>query len=181
MVCTLGLLAAGIYGTTKLEVNYSFLKDYYNDVARLEIEEGSYQDKYRQAQEQFFPTRMSAWIYMGNLDFPDQKDNLVELVKELDALDLVELSFGGETWVSAVPPGVNLFDFVTSPLGQPYAASFNVSEESQEVLAASIPFDYIRPHPFELAMDLMDEIDSLIEAKVALLISMWVIFACTGL
>ena len=180
MVCTLGLLAAGIYGTTKLEVNYSFLKDYYNDVARLEIEEGSYQDKYRQAQEHFFPTRMSAWIYMGNLDFPDQKDNLVELVKELDALDLVELPFE-ETWVSAVPPGVNLFDFVTSPLGLPYAAFFNVSEESQEVLAAKIPFYYIRPHPISVAMDLMDEVDALVEAKVALLISMWVIFACTGL
>ena len=133
IACTLALLAIGIYGTTELEVDF--------DSEQLEIEKGSYQDKYLQAQEQFFPELMYAAIYMGKLDFPNQRDKIVELVKELDALDLVNLPFE-ETWVSAVPPGVNLFDFVNSSSGQPYAAFFNVSEESREVLAAFIRFGF---------------------------------------
>ena len=109
---------------------------------------------------------MSATIYMENPDISKEKEKIVELVKELDAFDLVRLPYE-ETWVSVVPPGVNLFDFVTSPLGRPYASLFNVSEESQEVLAAKIPFDYIKPHPLSVAMDLMDDIDALLEAKVS--------------
>ena len=150
-------MAAGIYGTTQLEVHF--------DLAQLEIEEGSYRDKYFQAQEQFFPELWSAAIFMGKVDFNNQRDKIVELVKELDALDLVKLPFE-ETWVSAVPPGVNLFDFVNSSSGQPFAAFFNVSEEAREVLAAQIPFKFNKTRPISVAMDLMDEVDTLVEAKV---------------
>ena len=111
---------------------------------------------------------MGATIFMEKPDISKERDKIIQLVKELDGLDLVKLPYE-ESWVSVVPPGVNLFDFVTSPLGRPYASFFNVSEESQEVLAAKITFTYIKPHPLSVAMDLMDEVDALLEAKVPLL------------
>ena len=161
IACTLGLLAAGIYGTTQLDIDFS-LDTFFT------IEEGSYQDEFLEAKK-LFKTQERAAILLGNLDYSSQMDKITSLVDDLDALESVDLSVQ-KALVPLLSSAANLSDFLATPSGQAFAPFFNISEETKEIEASMIPFKYLTPHTTADGMALMDEIDAIVEAQVSSLL-----------
>ena len=154
---TLALLAAGAYGITQLEIDFSLDKVF-------TIEEGSYQDKFLEAKK-LFKTQEKAAILLGNIDFSSKMDKITSLVDDLDALESVDLSAQKSLLPNLSSPA-NLSDFLASPQGAPFARLFNISEETNQIQAAMIPFKYLTPHTTADGMALMDEMDALVQAQV---------------
>ena len=150
-------MAAGIYGTTQLDIDFS-LDTFFT------IKEGSYQDEFLEA-EKLFKTQERAAILLGNLDYSSQMDKITSLVDDLDALESVDLSMQ-KALVPLLSSAANLSDFLATPEGQAFAPFFNISEETKEIQASMIPFKYLTPHTTSEGMALMDEIDAIVEAQV---------------
>ena len=158
MGATLALLAIGIYGSTQLEVDWD------RDLAFFKV--GSRRYKYTQAENEFFPSPWKASICMGHLHYDSQINKIIDLVKELDQLDPVELPFES-SWLFALPPNASLYDFATSPAGRPFARFFSISEESKEIVASRIDFQFAKPQPTFKGFALMDKVEALIEEEAS--------------
>ena len=169
IACTLGLLATGIYGITQLDIDFSLSKYF-------DIKEGSYQDKFLEA-EKLFEKQEKAAILLGNFNYSSEVDKLHTLVKELDALDSVEVSLK-EPWLSSLSSPANFSDFLASPSGRAFASFFNISEETKQIRASMIPFKFITPHTTSKGMALADEIDALVEAQVPIFILLVAFHTC---
>ena len=69
IACTGALLATGIYGVTQLEIDYN--PDEYFDV-----EEGSYQEKFLEA-EKLFKEQEPGFLFLGNFNYSSQMDKII--------------------------------------------------------------------------------------------------------
>ena len=167
IACTGALLATGIYGVTQLEIDFSFDKFF-------DIEEGSYQDKFLEA-EKLFKKQDYGFIFLGNFNYSSQMDKITSLVDQLDALDAVNLPFD-KSLISMIPAiqlevqnTGNISDILASmpqPEGALFARAFNISEETKQIQASRIIFKYPTPHTTAEGISLMDKIDSLVEDQV---------------
>ena len=167
IACTGALLATGIYGVTQLEIDFSFDKFF-------DIEEGSYQDKFLEA-EKLFKKQDYGFIFLGNFNYSSQMDKITSLVDQLDALDAVNVPFD-KSLISMIPAiqlevqnTGNISDILASmpqPQGALFARAFNISEETKQIQASRIIFKYPTPHTTAEGMALMDKIDALVEDQV---------------
>ena len=153
LACTAALLAVGIYGITKLDINFS-IEQYFD------IEEGSIQDKFLETKK-MFEVKEQAAVLLGNFDYTRDVDKITSLLEDLDALDSVEVPFK-EMWLASFSSADNFAALLKSPFGQ----SFNISEESDQIEAAFISFTFLAPPTTSKGMALADEIDALVEAQV---------------
>ena len=153
LACTAALLAVGIYGITKLDINFS-IEQYFD------IEEGSIQDKFLETKK-MFEVKEQAAVLLGNFDYTRDVDKTTSLLEDLDALDSVEVPFK-EMWLAGFSSADNFAALLKSPFGQ----SFNISEESDQIEAAFISFTFLAPPTTSKGMALADEIDALVEAQV---------------
>ena len=103
---------------------------------------------------------------MGHLHYDSQINKIIDLVKELDQLDPVELPFEN-TWLFALPPNASLYDFATSPAGRPFAHFFKISEELKEIVASRIDFQFAKPQPTFKGFALMDKVEELIAEEAS--------------
>ena len=163
IACTGALLATGIYGVTQLEIDFSFDKFF-------DIEEGSYQDKFLEA-EKLFKKQDQGFLFLGNFNYSSQMDKITSLVDKLDALDEVNVPF--KSMLSRIPAiqlevqkTGNISDTLASPGGAGFAGVFNISEETKQIQASRIRFNYFTPHTTAEGMALMDKIDTLVEDEV---------------
>ena len=165
IACTGALLATGIYGVTQLEVDFTLDKVF-------AIEEGSYQDKFLEA-EKLFKKQDQGFLFLGNFNYSSQMDKITSLVDKLDALDAVNVPLN-KSMLSRIPAiqlevqkTGNISDTLASPGGAVFPPGvFNISEETKQIQASRIPFNYFTPHTTREGMDLMDKIDTLVEAQV---------------
>ena len=163
IACTGALLATGIYGVTQLEIDFNLDKFF-------DIEEGSYQDKFLEA-EKLFKKQDQGFLFLGNFNYSSQMDKITSLVDKLDALDEVNVPF--KSMLSRIPAiqlevqkTGNISDTLASPGGASFAGVFNISEETKQIQASRILFKYFTPHTTAEGMALMDKIDTLIEDEV---------------
>ena len=165
IACTGALLATGIYGVTQLQIDFSFDKFF-------DIEEGSYQDKFLEA-EKLFKKQDYGFIFLGNFNYSSQMDKITSLVDQLDALDAVNVPFD-KSLISMIPAiqlevqnSGNISDILASmPQGELFARAFNISEETKQIQASRIIFKYPTPHTTAEGISLMDKIDALVEDQV---------------
>ena len=161
IACTGALLATGIYGVTQLDIDFNFDKF-------LSIEEGSYQDKFLEA-EKLFKKQDQGAIFLGNFNYSSQMDKITSLVDQLDALDTVDVPLMVKSFLPRIPAlqdSGNISDILASPEGAVFAGAFNISEETKQIQASRIPFNYLTPHTTSEGMALMGKIDALVEAEV---------------
>ena len=163
IACTGALLATGIYGVTQLEIDFNLDKFF-------DIEEGSYQDKFLEA-EKLFKKQDQGFLFLGNFNYSSQMDKITSLVDKLDALDEVNVPF--KSMLSRIPAiqlevqkTGNISDTLASPGGAGFAGVFNISEETKQIQASRIRFNYFTPHTTAEGMALMDKIDTLVEDEV---------------
>ena len=161
IACTGALLATGIYGVTQLEIDFSFDKFF-------DIEEGSYQDKFLEA-EKLFKKQDKGFLFLGNFNYSSQMDKITSLVDKLDALDAVNVPLN-KSMLSRIPAiqlevqeTGNISDTLASLEGAGFAGVFNISEETKQIQAFWIPFKYLTPHTTAEGMALVDKIDTLVE------------------
>ena len=167
IACTGALLATGIYGVTQMEIDFSLDK-------LTNIEEGSYQDKFLEA-EKLFKKQDYGFIFLGNFNYSSQMDKITSLVDQLDALDAVNVPFD-KSLISMIPAiqlevqnTGNISDILASmpqPEGALFARAFNISEETKQIQASRIIFKYPTPHTTAEGISLMDKIDALVEDQV---------------
>ena len=164
IACTGALLATGIYGVTQMEIDFD-LDKFFN------IEEGSYQDKFLEA-EKLFKKQDQGFLFLGNFNYSSQMDKITSLFDKLDALDAVNVPFN-KSMLSRIPAiqlevqkTGNISDTLASPGGASFAGVFNISEETKQIQAFWIPFKHFTPHTTAEGMALMDKIDALVEAQV---------------
>ena len=162
IACTGALLATGIYGATQLIVDFN------EDKFLFHIEEGSYKDKFLEA-EKLFKKQDQGYIFLGNFNYSSQMDKITSLVNQLDALDTVDVHFNKSSLsrIAALQDAGNISDIHASPDGAMYALAFNISEETKKIQASRIPFKYLSPDTTAEGIALMDKIDALVEAQVA--------------
>ena len=164
IACTGALLATGIYGVTQLEVDSNLDKFFY-------IEEGSYQDKFLEA-EKLFKKQDQGFLFLGNFNYSSQMDKITSLVDKLDALEAVNVPLN-KSMLSRIPAiqlevqkSGNISDTLASPGGAAFAGVFNISEETKQIQAFWIPFKHFTPHTTAEGMALMEKIDTLVEDEV---------------
>ena len=163
IACTGALLATGIYGVTQLEVDFTLDKVF-------AIEEGSYQDKFLEAEKLFIK---QGFLFFGNFNYSSQMDKITSLVDKLDALDAVNVPLN-KSMLSRIPAiqlevqkTGNISDTQASPGGAVFPPGvFNISEETKQIQAFWIPFKHFTPHTTAEGMALMDKIDTLVEDEV---------------
>ena len=162
IACTGALLATGIYGATQLIVDFNEDKFFFH------IEEGSYKDKFLEA-EKLFKKQDQGYIFLGNFNYSSQMDKITSLVNQLDALDTVDVHFNNSSLsrIAALQDAGNISDILASREGAMYARVFNISEETKKIQASRIPFKYLSPDTTAEGIALMDKIDALVEAQVA--------------
>ena len=147
-----------------MEIDFSFNKFF-------DIEEGSYQDKFLEA-EKLFKKQDKGFLYLGNFNYSSQMDKITSLFDKLDALDAVNVPFNKSMLyrIPAIQLEVqetgNISDTLASPGGASFAGVFNISEETKQIQASRIRFNYFTPHTTAEGMALMDKIDTLIEDEV---------------
>ena len=164
IACTGALLAIGIYGVTQLEVDSNLDKFFY-------IEEGSYQDKFLEA-EKLFKKQDQGFLFLGNFNYSSQMDKITSLVDKLDALEAVNVPLN-KSMLSRIPAiqlevqkTGNISDTLASLEGASFAGVFNISEETKQIQASRIRFNYFTPHTTAEGMALMEKIDTLVEDEV---------------
>ena len=164
IACTGALLATGIYGVTQLEIDF-------NPNEYFDIEEGSYQHKFLEA-EKLFKKQDQGFLFLGNFNYSSQMDKITSLVDKLDALDAVNVPLN-KSMLSRIPAiqlevqkTGNISDTLASPGGAGFAGVFNISEETKQIQAFWIPFKHFTPHTTAEGMALMDKIDTLVEDEV---------------
>ena len=162
IACTGALLATGIYGVTQLEVDFTLDKV-------SAIEEGSYQDKFLEA-EKLFKKQDQGFLFFGNFNYSSQMDKITSLFDKLDALDAVNVPFN-KSMLSRIP-AIQLEvqktgNISASPGGAVFLPGFfNISEETKQIQASRIPLKCFTPHTTAEGIALMDKIDTLIEDEV---------------
>ena len=164
IACTGALLATGIYGVTQLEIDF-------NPNEYFDIEEGSYQHKFLEA-EKLFKKQDQGFLFLGNFNYSSQMDKITSLVDKLDALEAVNVPLN-KSMLSRIPAiqlevqkTGNISDTLASPGGAGFAGVFNISEETKQIQAFWIPFKHFTPHTTAEGMALMDKIDTLVEDEV---------------
>ena len=162
IACTGALLATGIYGVTQLEIDF-------NPNEYFDIEEGSYQHKFLEA-EKLFKKQDQGFLFLGNFNYSSQMDKITSLVDKLDALDAVNVPLN-KSMLSRIP-AIQLEvqktgNISASPGGAVFLPGFfNISEETKQIQASRILFKYFTPHTTAEGMALMDKIDTLVEDQV---------------
>ena len=165
IACTGALLATGIYGVTQLEIDFNLDKFF-------DIKEGSYQDKFLEA-EKLFKKQDQGFLFLGNFNYSSQMDKITSLVDKLDALDAVNVPLN-KSMLSRIPAiqlevqkSGNISDTLASSGGAVFPPGvFNISEETKQIQAFWIPFEHFTPHTTAEGMALMDKIDTLVEDEV---------------
>ena len=148
-----------------MEIDFSFNKFF-------DIEEGSYQDKFLEA-EKLFEKQDYGFIFLGNFNYSSQMDKITSLVDKLDSLDAVNVPLN-KSMLSRIPAiqlevqkTGNISDTLASPGGTVFPPGvFNISEETKQIQASRIPFKYFTPHTTAEGMALMDKINTLVEDEV---------------